>query len=62
MGQKINPIGIRLKINRNWDSIWFAKKETYGTYLIQDFKIRKYINANIKNFKCIGILLVKYKK
>ena len=26
MGQKINPVGIRLKINRNWDSIWFAKK------------------------------------
>ena len=39
MGQKINPIGIRLKINRNWDSIWFAKKETYGTYLIQDLKL-----------------------
>ena len=49
MGQKINPIGIRLKINRTWDSVWFAKKQKYGTYLIEDFKIRKYINNTIKN-------------
>ena len=49
MGQKVNPIGIRLKINRTWDSVWFAKKQKYGTYLIEDFKIRKYINSTIKN-------------
>lgn len=49
MGQKVNPIGIRLKINRTWDSVWFAKKQKYGTYLIEDFKIRKYINNTIKN-------------
>ena len=49
MGQKVNPIGIRLKINRTWDSVWFAKKQNYGTFLIEDFKIRKYINKTIKN-------------
>ena len=49
MGQKVNPIGIRLKINRTWDSVWFAKKQKYGTYLIEDFKIRKYIKNTIKN-------------
>ena len=49
MGQKVNPIGIRLKINKTWDSVWFAKKQKYGTYLIEDFKIRKYINSTIKN-------------
>ncbi len=49
MGQKVNPIGIRLKINKTWDSVWFAKKQKYGTYLIEDFKIRKYINNTIKN-------------
>ena len=49
MGQKVNPIGIRLKINRTWDSVWFAKKQKYGIYLIEDFKIRKYINNTIKN-------------
>ena len=49
MGQKINPIALRLGINRGWDSIWFAKKKDFGKYLIEDFKIRKYIQKNIIN-------------
>ena len=49
MGQKINPIGMRLGINRGWDSTWFAKKKDFGRYLIEDFKIRKYIKKNITN-------------
>jgi small subunit ribosomal protein S3 len=49
MGQKINPIGLRLGINRGWDSIWFAKKKEFGKNLIEDFKIRKYIKTNILN-------------
>ena len=47
MGQKINPIGFRLGVNRGWDSVWFAKKKEFGKYLIEDFKIRKYIQKNI---------------
>ena len=43
MGQKINPIGLRLGINRGWDSTWFAKKKDFGRFLIEDFKIRNYI-------------------
>ena len=49
MGQKINPIAFRLGVNRGWDSIWFAKKKEFGKYLIEDFKIRKYIQKNILN-------------
>jgi len=49
MGQKVNPIGLRLGINRDWDSIWFAKKKEYGKFLIEDFKIREYIKKNIIN-------------
>ena len=49
MGQKINPIGLRLGINRGWDSNWFAKKKDFGKYLIEDFKIRAYIKKNITN-------------
>ena len=49
MGQKINPIGFRLGVNRGWDSVWFAKKKEFGKYLIEDFKIRKYIKKNIVN-------------
>ena len=49
MGQKVNPIGFRLGINRGWDSVWFAKKRDYGKLLIEDFKIRQYIRKNIVN-------------
>jgi len=49
MGQKVNPIGIRLGITRGWDSVWFAKKREYGKLLIEDYKIRKYIKKNIVN-------------
>ncbi|EMH80026.1 SSU ribosomal protein S3P [alpha proteobacterium HIMB114] len=62
MGQKVNPIGIRLKINRTWDSVWFAKKQNYGTYLIEDFKIRKYINKTIKNSGVSKILIERPSK
>ena len=49
MGQKVNPVGFRLGVNRTWDSIWFAKKSEYGKYLIEDYKIRSFIKDNIKN-------------
>jgi len=49
MGQKVNPIGLRIGINRGWDSIWFAKKSEYGKLLIEDYKIRDYIKKNIIN-------------
>ena len=49
MGQKVNPIGLRLGINRGWDSVWYAKKKDFGNYLIEDFKIRKYIKDNVVN-------------
>ena len=49
MGQKVNPIGFRLGINRGWDSIWFARKSDYGKYLIEDYKIRDFIKKNITN-------------
>ena len=49
MGQKVNPISLRLGINRGWDSVWFAKKKEYGRLLIEDYKIRDYIKKNIVN-------------
>ena len=49
MGQKVNPIGLRLGINRGWQSVWFAKKKHYGKLLIEDYKIREYIKKNIVN-------------
>ena len=49
MGQKVNPVGFRLGVNRGWDSVWYAKKKDFGNYLIEDFEIRKYIKKNVIN-------------
>ena len=62
MGQKVNPIGFRLGINRGWDSIWFAKKKEFGKYLIEDFKIRKYIKKNIVNSGVSEIIIERSSK
>ena len=43
MGQKTSPIGLRLQINRTWDSRWYADGDDYGRLLREDLKIRKYI-------------------
>ena len=46
MGQKVNPIGLRLGINRTWDSRWFAYKG-YGAQLLDDLKLRKFLGARL---------------
>lgn len=43
MGQKSNPIGLRLQINRTWDSRWYAEGAEYGRMLLEDIRIRKFI-------------------
>ena len=45
MGRKVHPIGIRLKINRDWDARWFAEGARYVDLLQEDFKLRKYVKA-----------------
>jgi small subunit ribosomal protein S3 len=47
MGQKVNPIGLRLGINRTWDSRWFARKE-YGALLHEDIKLRKFLSERLQ--------------
>ena len=59
MGQKVNPVGFRLGINRGWDSIWFAKKREYGKFLMEDYKIRNYIKKNHPLSIIISNLLYK---
>jgi small subunit ribosomal protein S3 len=48
MGQKVNPVGLRLGINRTWDSRWYAGKASYGALLHEDMKIRKALMAELK--------------
>ncbi|MEO9462668.1 MAG: 30S ribosomal protein S3 [Marinomonas sp.] len=47
MGQKSNPIGLRLQINRTWDSRWYAEGRDYAGLLNEDIAIRKYIFKNL---------------
>jgi small subunit ribosomal protein S3 len=46
MGQKINPIGLRLQVNRTWDSRWFADGREYGKLLHEDLAIREAVRKN----------------
>jgi len=48
MGQKVNPISLRLGINRTWDSRWYANRQEYGKLLHEDRKIRAYLKEQLK--------------
>jgi small subunit ribosomal protein S3 len=47
MGQKVNPVGLRLGINRTWDSRWFASGASYSQLLHEDIKIRDYLRKRL---------------
>jgi small subunit ribosomal protein S3 len=56
LGQKVNPLGIRLNITRTWDSIWYADKD-YSKYLIEDQKIRKFLKNRLSHAGLSKIIL-----
>ena len=47
MGQKVNPIGLRLGINRNWESRWFPAKDRAPSFIAEDYKIRKLLKKEL---------------
>ena len=47
MGQKVNPVGLRVGINRTWDSRWFSAKD-YAKKLVEDLKLRAYVTDKLK--------------
>src|SRR6195952_3302033 len=57
MGQKINPIGLRLGINRTWDSRWFAGKNEYGKLLHEDVRIRELLHKELKQAAVARIVI-----
>ncbi|MFQ1699258.1 30S ribosomal protein S3 [Loktanella agnita] len=48
MGNKVNPIGMRLQVNRTWDSRWYADTKDYGDLLLEDLKIKDFIKEECK--------------
>ena len=62
MGQKVNPIGFRVGITEDWRSKWYAPKAAYGTFLIEDFRIRSYIDKKLNRkppFAAIADILIE---
>ena len=49
MGQKVNPIGIRLGISRDHNSVWFAEKDKYKEILFNDFQVREFLKKELDN-------------
>lgn len=60
MGQKVNPIGLRLALNKNWSSKWFAKKDCFGDWLHEDVKIRSFIKKEYANAAISKVLIERY--
>ena len=48
MGNKVNPIGMRLQVNRTWDSRWYAESKDFGNLLLEDLKIRAFVKEECK--------------
>lgn len=61
MGQKVNPIGYRLGVNKTWDSKWYAKKRDFGDTLNKDIKIREYIAKNLKDAAVASVIIERKK-
>ena len=60
MGQKVNPIGLRTALTKNWESRWFAGKQTFGDWLHEDIMIRKYIKDNFSNASISRIQIERF--
>jgi len=49
MGQKVNPVGMRVGVNRDWNSRWYANDNEYHVFLNQDIKIREFLKKSLKD-------------
>jgi small subunit ribosomal protein S3 len=59
MGQKVNPIGLRLGITRTWDSIWYSKMD-YRKNLHEDLKIRRFLTKKLKNAGMVKVTVERF--
>src|SRR5262247_2371962 len=58
MGQKINPVGFRLAVNRNWSSKWYANKRNFGPMLAEDIKVRDFLKKKLAHAS-VGKVLIE---
>ncbi len=57
MGQKVNPIGFRLPVSRDWRSKWYASKKDLADYLLVDMRIREHLKKKLKAAAVSKILI-----
>ena len=62
MGQKVNPIGLRVGVNKDWEANWFAEKKEFGTLLNKDNKIRKYLANKMKDAAVASVVIERTAK
>ena len=62
MGQKVNPIGLRTGINKDWNSKWYASKKDFTTFLNRDIKIREYLAKKLKDAAVANIVIERNSK
>jgi small subunit ribosomal protein S3 len=60
LGQKVNPIGLRLALNKDWRSRWFADKRDFGKLLHEDIKIRELVMARLKDAAVSDVFIERY--
>ena len=60
MGQKVHPKGFRLVMHETWDSTWYADKKDFGIYLIEDIKIRQFLEKELNTAQCSHIEINRY--
>ncbi len=61
MGQKVSPTGLRVGINRDWDAAWYAGKNDVADLLIEDLKIREYLNTVYKKASISRVIIERLK-
>ncbi len=57
MGQKVSPVGLRIGINKTWESKWYAGNKDFSKYLANDNKIRKFLDKKLKDAAVSSILI-----
>lgn len=62
MGQKVNPIGLRVGVNKDWEANWFANKNEFGTLLNKDDKIRKFLSKKTKDAAVSSVVIERSNK
>ena len=60
MGQKVNPIGLRVTVNKDWRSRWFADKKDYGALALEDDRIRALVKQRLKDAAVPDIFIERY--